>query len=526
MRPRVLILSATPYKAVTFDHEKEDHYRDFQRTLSFLLGGRSDKKDWLDEVNNLLLDFKGKLTGNTAELPVLIDVKDRLENRLKEVMCRTERNRYMLDEQKGVEDHPDLSGEARLPVPMSEALSEFVSLRSFLQKHDKEERPFPSIMDFWKSCSSVITFMDSGYVLIRNLKKEKIRIDSKLLRPESELDGLSGKNLKMQTLVLGIRKPCQLNGVDARRWRFLWTRPTYVYHRDEFFLDAEPTKFLVFSRWRFVPKAISFGISSEFEPTLRRRRKELTQALELNSESLKVCMPFVFLADLVDPAGWAAEQHTGVGTGSGHSSAELRSHVRRRLKAQFEAAKIPIVKKGRRRLFWPSLFELERRHLDNLVDVSPKPPSKLPQKSAPDLYDVLEEAVKPEDPRNGDSTQAKSFLRIVAPWTEVHKGELAFPKELLEEVVTMTLSSPAVCLLRAIRSLFRTGIKELLPPVTRACFQELRTYFNKGYVQEIIGRHTRSGRYADQVLRYCFRCAFPVGDRRVFLSRPARSATH
>ena len=46
-RPRVLILSATPYKAVTFDHEKEDHYRDFQGTLSFLLGKNANKAAWL-----------------------------------------------------------------------------------------------------------------------------------------------------------------------------------------------------------------------------------------------------------------------------------------------------------------------------------------------------------------------------------------------------------------------------------------------------------------------------------------------
>ena len=120
------------------------------------------------------------------ELPALINLKDRLEDRLKEVMCRTERNRYVLDEQKGVEERPDLNRDERLPVPCQSRCPSSCLYGRFLQKHDREERPFPSIMDFWKSCSSVITFMDSGYVLIRNLKKEQVRIDSKLLRPESD----------------------------------------------------------------------------------------------------------------------------------------------------------------------------------------------------------------------------------------------------------------------------------------------------------------------------------------------------
>ena len=98
-------------------------------------------------------------------------------------MCRTERSRYLVDELKGIEEYRDLSRDERFAVPSTESLSEFISLRSFLQKHDREERPFPSIMDFWKSCSSVITFMDSGYVLTRNLRRDKIRISPELLDP-------------------------------------------------------------------------------------------------------------------------------------------------------------------------------------------------------------------------------------------------------------------------------------------------------------------------------------------------------
>jgi hypothetical protein len=513
-RPRVLIISATPYKAVTFEHDKEDHYADFQRTLRFLLGSKPDKAEWLKEVNSLLLEFKEKLTGNDVELPALINLKVQLEVRLKQVMCRTERNRYVLDEHKGVEDCPDLYRNEPLPAPMSESLSEFVCLRSFLQKHDRGDRPFPSIMDFWKSCASVITFMDSSYVLIRNLKKQQVRIDSKLLRRESDLKGIASVNLKMQTLVARLREPCQLSrSGSSQRWRFLWVRPTYRYWRDEFFDGVDPTKFLVFSRWRFVPKAISFVVSDEFESTVKRNRRR-TQALELNSESLRVCLPLVALADLVDAAGWAADEMRANGDRE-PSSAALRSHVRKRLKEEFKAAGIRITKKARRKLFWPALFGLERWHLRNLTNTD----CESPNKSSMDLYSRLRQAVQPDDSRSIDSLQVEGFLDVVKPWTEESDDGLVFPEELLGDVVTMVLASPAVCLLRGLRSLFSASVDDVLP-VAQVCFRDLRTYFNKGYVQDIIRSHSRSGRYADQVLRYCFDAHFQaVVDEYAYLLR-------
>lgn len=84
----------------------------------------------------------------------------------------------------------------------------------------------------------------------------------------------------------------------------------------------------------------------------------------------------------------------------------------------------------------------------------------------------------------------------------------------------MTLASPAVCLIRAIRSLFDADPVEILPPLFTMCFQDLRAYLNKGYVQEIIGRHARSGRYADRVMRYSFDAHFQaVIDEYAYLVR-------
>lgn len=517
-RPRVLILSATPYKAVTFDHEQEDHYQDFRRTLSFLLAMRPGKKEWLDDVDMLLLDFKKKLTGDAVELPVLIGLKDKLERRLKEVMCRTERNRYIFDEHKGVEERPDFYGQLSLPTPDPEALAEFVSLRSFLQKHEKGERPFPSVIDFWKSCSSVISFMDAGYVLINRLKEQKVRVDAQLLRQESELKGLGQRNLKFKTLLSRLGEGAGSHAVE-RGWRFLWTRPTYLYYHDEFFGDADPTKFLVFSRWRFVPKAISFVVSGEFESASLRRRMPRRQAIELNSECLKVCLPLVSLADIVDPAAWSVSAR-GVGEELEPTSAQLRRHVRKELRRCLTAAGVRVVRNAPLKTYWPALFALERHHLGQLHAKMTKTNNPGP----PAWEALLPIALETEKGDVEGSEQAKEFLGRIRPWLtsgrEWDGSQLVFPAALLEDAVSMTLGSPAIGVMRATRSLFADDAINGLGAVGRICFQQVRSYFNKGYVQEVIRSHHRSGRYADQMMRYCFDAHFQaVIDEYAYLAR-------
>ena len=497
--PRVLILSATPYKAVTFDHEQDDHYKDFQRTLSFLLGNRRDKKDWLAEVDSHLREFKAQLTGDDVKLPALIALKDKLEGRLREVMCRTERSRYVFDEQKGVEEHPDFHTQEKLPAPDVEALTEFVSLRAFLAKHENGERPFPSIVDFWKSCSSVISFMDAGYVLINDLKKRNVRIAAPLLRQEAELQGLSHRNLKLQTLTARVREAAGAVVGKGGRWRYLWMRPTYHYYEDQFFGDADPTKFLVFSRWRFVPKAIAFVVSSEFENTSTRRRPKSKQAIDLKSaECLRTCLPLVSLADLVDPAAWSARERASQGEAE-PSVAELRRFVRKELLRSLKAAGIPIVRRAARKNYWPALFALERVHLKSvLLDGSG---------CVPDWEDVLQGAVETKGTDAEGSQQAKEFLSRVRPWVaaDVDDGDggIVFPGSMLEEAVNLVLGSPAIGVMRATRALFGDSAVVELESVARLCFTQLRAYFNKGYVQGIVRRHARAGRYADRVMRYC-----------------------
>ena len=87
---RVLLLSATPYKMLSLDHEEEDdHNPDFLRTLGFLLGG----DEAVDEVTEDITCYRRDLYAGAEEAQSdrIAKARRALEGHLRGVMCRTER---------------------------------------------------------------------------------------------------------------------------------------------------------------------------------------------------------------------------------------------------------------------------------------------------------------------------------------------------------------------------------------------------------------------------------------------------
>jgi len=86
---RVLLLSATPYKMLSLDHEQhDDHYPDFLQTLQFLL----DDDQGVEAVKNDIEEFRRALLELDRERAEEVGRRrDALADRLRSVMCRTER---------------------------------------------------------------------------------------------------------------------------------------------------------------------------------------------------------------------------------------------------------------------------------------------------------------------------------------------------------------------------------------------------------------------------------------------------
>lgn len=229
----------------------------------------------------------------------LAALRDDIERDLKLVMCRTERNWFLNGPTKGVRE---IRASGQDVLPQSAELSEYIHLRDYLLARKIADW---NITDFWKSSPSILSFMDSHYSLIQRLRSNREPIPEGIFRNPEHLEGIGAENLKFRLFlpkVFGEDGP-KLSR-RQKRWKFLWTRPTYAYYEDDFFGDADPRKYLVFSHWKFVPKAISIVASNELERRISKRRKgQKSLPLQFKKRTafypFDVCYPSLLLSEAV-----------------------------------------------------------------------------------------------------------------------------------------------------------------------------------------------------------------------------------
>ncbi|MBK9964814.1 MAG: hypothetical protein IPP07_07860 [Holophagales bacterium] len=319
---RVLLLSATPYKMLTLSDEDggEDHYQDFVRTYRFL----SNDEAKAAELQQLLKEFRRELLrmrpGSAGRLAAL---KTEIEERLRKVMCRTER--LAMDESR--------CGMLRqVPPPAtpvhSSDLRRYVALQSVADHLEHGDT-----MEFWKSAPYPLNFMDLEQYKLKTAV-EGAGADSglrpklaKLFRahPELLLDGEAIAAYRKVDPGNARLRHLSDETVGRGAWRLLWLPPTLPYYDppEGPFSDpaaAELTKRLVFSCWKVVPKAVATLLSYEAErrmilalqptavntPEARKRRRPLLRFARsdgrLTGMSLfPLIYPSVALAEMVDP---------------------------------------------------------------------------------------------------------------------------------------------------------------------------------------------------------------------------------
>jgi uncharacterized membrane protein YkvA (DUF1232 family) len=496
----VLILSATPYKMLTQDHESEDHHTEFINTSKFLYRAKVDEEnDPNSKVGRLKLNleaFKQRLmttdwfVGTDHEF---LKLKTEIENNLKAVMCRTERNRYLEDHKKGVEE---IGIDATGAGPTEVEMEHYIRLRKFLLTERIDDW---NITDFWKSAPCPLAFMDSHYVLMKRIRSGQSRVPSALVPSGRAIGETAAEHLKIKMLTKNVFGP------PDSKLRFLWIKPSYTYYADEFYGDQGPTKHLVFSHWKFVPKAISVLLSNEAEKRLGRRkgRREsvpLRFRRRISFSLFDVCYPSMALADCLSPA------EVGIQTGGKLSSRELieraEKAVRRLLKENgiAEAAE-------KSAPWWRVVARIESK-------------SRYAQ--------LIREAHNDAGVVGGDGEhdQYRDYGRQYCRWMDDEIESLQISPKAIRRLALIVLHSPAVCLLRSMQSvLLDVGDWEKAhwPVVFDLGINQLRNYFNKRTVQTVI--RSNSGRrhnYVLQILNYCGRAHFQaVFDEYSYLLRTA-----
>jgi hypothetical protein len=491
----ILILSATPYRLYTLQHESEDHHADFMRTYEFL----KNKKDGISHMREMLKQFRSRLEEgrwlNSTDQQ-LRDLKQEIEDELKLVMCRTERNWYLDGADKGVSEVWDSAEES--PRPIHGELLEYIRLREFLLLQKIADW---NITDFWKSSPSLLSFMDGHYALVRRLRIQRAKVPSTIFRKPDELDGVGENNLKFRLLFKKVfgDKLAQKSDGKANRWKYLWIGPTYTYYKDQFYGDNGPRKYLVFSHWKFVPKAISIVVSDELVRRLGRRRKRQQSAplqfrARLAFYPLDVCYPSPVLAESIRQT--VQGQRTG-----DRLPREVLHNAEKRVKELLLAAGIEVATTQSVPV-WRIVARLEalspfaehvRRGLNQSQVVS----------------------------RHETSEHYPAYVAQYRKWMDDTDTPLAISPRWIRRLTLIALYSPAVCTLRAVASVFTDWAAHWLP-VMDLCVNQMRSYFNKPLAQTVIrnegGASLRS--YTEKVIGYCQKAHFQaMMDEYVYLLR-------
>lgn len=298
---KILLLSATPYKAYTLAHEggTDNHHKDFLRVASFLLNDalRFDGlKQCLKEFNEALFDSTAQGTAR------LVTVKQAMEVALRRNIVRTERLGVTVDRDGMIEEIPVPA--CRLDVRDLEAFKALDALALSMEQ--------PDILEYWKSAPYVLNFMErDGYVFKREFVERIENGEAEV--SEDRVAGLRGATLRSSALAKF--DPFDLQNsrlralvsvlLDKGAWKLLWIPPSLPYYTpsgtpyDEVSAEAI-TKILVFSNWRFVPRAIAGIVSYETERRIAELADERLRYDDLSSRSRRPLLKFS-LDDKGDP---------------------------------------------------------------------------------------------------------------------------------------------------------------------------------------------------------------------------------
>jgi hypothetical protein len=266
---RVLLLSATPYKMLSLDHEQhDDHYPDFLRTLRFLLG--SDEA--VSEVQRDIEEFRRALLELDPEKPDGIGAaRDALRDHLQAVMCRTERVSSTATQDAMLCEPPRPA--TLMPTDLAHArVVDGASLKVGAR----------DAVEYWKSAPYAVNMM-KGYELRRRMDALSPEQSADLatflhehrahLLHHAQFEGygpVEAANARLRVLMD--------DTLERGLARVLWMPPSLPTWLPEgpFAALGGVTKSLVFSAWNVVPDAIASLCSYEAE---RRAVSELDRAV-------------------------------------------------------------------------------------------------------------------------------------------------------------------------------------------------------------------------------------------------------
>ncbi|MDB4777836.1 DEAD/DEAH box helicase [bacterium] len=518
---RILLLSATPFKAFTADtalESDEEHYKEFKTVLKFLMNGDSGSLAAYEEHRQAL--FKQLL-----ELSVDQDIdsthRDKVQGFLRSFICRTERlsvsedlNAMTVDKWK----------EQPLAVTKGD-VENFIATDNIVQMLNDLEDGKTSLhppVEFCKSAPYPLSFLD-GYKLKKELRSWKDDSDlRKSLRanPEAWINYHKVKDYSLELTGNEINtassklKQVMDEVFGDQGEKLLWIPPSLpCYRLGGVFEDSVGfSKTLVFSAWLMVPRMLSTLISYELERRTvgnkqtvdlkheKKQRKyfhkkeesrhplpQLVFSQTSNMSNFTILYPSRTLADIFDP---------DESVGQDFSLSELRTKVANKIRVMIDDANLRQFSHSdgeRDRWYWAAPLLLDRHNSTYSSEVK----AWLSEDSQ------LEESTFFKSKKGKDSSKLQHLVELRNCFENPFDAGLgALPENIEFALADMAIGSPSVVSLRSFRKEYEADFQ------TQNTFGlelagEFLSLFNKPESNAAIRLSTNDNHYWRRALQYC-----------------------
>ena len=277
--PYVLLLSATPYKPFTTleelnEEQCDEQYEDFIKLMGFLFkkegqtGGETFKTVWED--------YSGKLSQISGEtFDILLASKQKAQDKMYEVMCRTERFSEGLVKEAPLErmfiSEDDVTAYCQMQKLLSCAKTELDGRRS--RGESLEVNPsYDTPIDYVKSSPYLLSFMqkyqegktvraafDGKEVpVVGDKEGQRLLLDERLIRSYEKVEPANARLSALEEMLF-----------KSHAERLLWVPASHPYYEipsdNVFAQNRDFSKVLVFSAWEMVPRMLAVMLSYESE---------------------------------------------------------------------------------------------------------------------------------------------------------------------------------------------------------------------------------------------------------------------
>ncbi|PWQ95472.1 DEAD/DEAH box helicase [Leucothrix pacifica] len=496
---KVLLLSATPFKA--FSHNQDDengeaHAAELNLLLRFLSHDNAESLQEYEQHRKVLQQQLLKLRQNNMVLDDLCDLsKAQVEGVLRQYISRTERSQISGSYEEVFSTQVDQcidefsSGEITLfkaLAQLAKSLAEESSSRSTHQ-----------VMEFHKAAPWALSFL-TGYQLRRQLDVHRSKLRGDIRRSHQgwlPRKAISSYRLKLdeaphaKTRSL-VKKLFPQNKFKTASEELLWVPPSLPHYplQGSFEGQEDFSKTLLFSSWAIVPRALSGLISYEAERRLvahskqsqdyYKSKKSHTPGFNFSADSSLVGWSFIYpsrvMCELSSAGRWASLDEL---------VNERESFFRDKLK-HLSAYETSDVKSERWYAYAPFLLDYECGYKNEVCQW------------LDDYRRVIQR--RKQDGRKGKQASYEQFLRN---WNDnlLRLGKM--PKDLARYLAYLSISSPSVVTVRALKSLYQNDIEEIRVAAGEVGEAAI-TLFNNRMTELVITKRHNNKKYFKSVIRY------------------------